>query len=231
MGDRWGPDGPPSEAYSRVSRDLAAVTVGFTAYLDGLPDRLVAAYDCAVRPVTSAELIRLRQRGSRRDSEGTVYAVEPRGPDRATLLVDRTTFERGEFATVGIGQVITELIPNCFCDACDEDSDSLIAQTDTLVEVTVGGFREFRRTYRPRRAGRDPAASPSALLPDARPGLAPTDVSRPTGRLVDDTAGWLEEGYEWRGGMSAGASGDVRGALFDRQWNPWAKRAGATAVL
>src|SRR5215204_6225424 len=53
MGDTWGADGPPSEAYRRVTRDLAAVTTGFAAYLDKLPTRLVSVamekYACSLR--------------------------------------------------------------------------------------------------------------------------------------------------------------------------------------
>jgi hypothetical protein len=46
---------------------------------------------------------------------------------------------------IGFGVASSALIPGCFYDACDEDSESLIEQTDEFVHVAVEGCREYRR--------------------------------------------------------------------------------------
>ena len=53
MADSWGDDGPPDDAYGRLSRDLAAVTADYAAYLEHLPTRLAAEYVCEVRAMRS----------------------------------------------------------------------------------------------------------------------------------------------------------------------------------
>lgn len=143
MADRWGPDGPPDEAYSRVTRDLAAVTAAFASWLDELPERLVSSYHCRPRPTTAAEQQRLANAWT-----ATTFAVEPADADCATLLVARGTFEGGTSALIGLGVATQELVPSCFCDACDEDSDSMIEQAGRLVRVATGGCHEFRRPAR-----------------------------------------------------------------------------------
>lgn len=192
MPDTWGDEGPPPEAYSRVTRDLAAVTAGFARYLDELPGELTARYVCRTRDLSEDERQRLRGRGADLDDG---WAVEPSDPDSATLLVGRTSFEGGASAVLGFGVAALALVPDCFCDACDEDSESLVAETEGFVRAAVDGCVEFRRPFRPRR----------------RPG-----------RLLGGA--WLEEGFTTAGGGSAHASADIRGEPFSRRWRPWATR-------
>jgi hypothetical protein len=64
----WGPDGPPEEAYSRVTRDLAVVTAAFAEFLEELPGRLTAEYDCVVRDPDQGEVERLSLRQARAPS-------------------------------------------------------------------------------------------------------------------------------------------------------------------
>ncbi|MGN6577915.1 MAG: DUF6226 family protein [Nocardioides sp.] len=190
MASTWGPEGPPDEAYSRVSRDLAAVTAGFVVYLDDLPRRLTETFECAVREPTDQERARLG--GDRAEH---AYVVQPDGDDRSPLLVGRFTFEGGTGAVVAGGIAIEEPVPTCFCDACDEDSESLVDQVEELLEVVTGGCREFRRPYR-KSFGQ---------------------------RLADGP--WLEHGYvRPNGGTSAHASAEVKGEPFDRTWAPWRRR-------
>ena len=125
MGDRWGPEGPPDEAYSRVSRDLEAVTAAFAAHLDRLRDKLLARFECRVRPATAAELERLGHATHDRE-EVDAYAVEPADPGSATLLVDRYVWEGGTSVSLAAGRSAASGAPGCFCDACDEDSDEMI---------------------------------------------------------------------------------------------------------
>jgi uncharacterized protein DUF6226 len=192
MADRWGAEGPPREAYSRVTRDLAAVTAGFAAWLDELPRRLTATYDCMVREPAASDLARLGEVSVPLDE---VYVVQPADDRSAPLLVARTTHEGGAGVLLRTGVAIDVGVPGCFCDACDEDSDSLIEQTDEIVSVAVEGCREFRQRYR-RSLGQ---------------------------RLADGP--WLEHGYERPdGGAARHASASVRGDTFSRVWEPWPRR-------
>lgn len=190
MADSWGRAGPPKEAYSRVSRHLAEVTAGFGAYLDGLPPSLLARFDCRVREVTSAEAERLGIDGS----VEAAYAVEPSSPESSTLLVGRATEDGAVTATLAFGLAQTTLLPDCLCDACDEDSESLVEQAEEFVAAAVQGCREFRGPYRPR---------PGTAL------LGPT---------------WLEEGCETATGAWSRASGQLSGEPFERRWTPWDAR-------
>ena len=199
MGDRWGESGPPEEAYSRVTRDLAAVTADFSSYLDGLPDRLERRYLCRVRHLDEDELRRFQNvRPGAYADYSAAYAVEPDGPDRATLLVHRSTFEGGASALIAFGLVSSVRIPDCFCDACDEDSEGMIAQAVEVVGVVTGGCVEFRRPHEVQRL-------PSWAAP------------------VEGT--WLEEGYRTATAASAHSNAEIRGEPFERQWLPWAARA------
>jgi len=195
MGDRWGPEGPPDEAYSRVSRDLEAVTAAFAAYLGGLRDQLLARFVCRVRPATGPELQRLGH-GTRDRDEVDVYAVEPADPGAATLLVDRYLWEGGTSVSLAAGRSAASEAPDCFCDACDEDSDEMIDTVDRFVRMVGSGFREFRRP----------------VDPDA------------FGRAGNTPRGWLEVGCEWAGGHTIGASAGVRGEVFTAEWGPWPAR-------
>src|SRR5262245_42075184 len=127
MGDRWGDEGPPEEAYSRVSRDLRDVTADFARFLADLPVELVGSYDCRVRELTAEERQRLRGKSS--DQFDEAYAIQPADPSATTLLIGRERFHEGASVALGLGVAIDPGIPSCFCDACDEDSQSLIAQT------------------------------------------------------------------------------------------------------
>jgi hypothetical protein len=192
VGGTWGADGPPSEAYGRVTRDLAAVTAAFAAYLDELPTRLVREYDCELRDPTAEEIDRLPHSSSTEFDE--THAVQPRRSDCAVLVLARSRDEGGAMVRIGFGVASSALIPGCFCDACDEDSESLIEQTDEFVHVAVEGCREYRRPYTP------------------KPGMEL------------HTGPWMQVGYEWRGGGSASAGPSVRGESFSQQWQAWPHR-------
>ena len=196
MADTWGTDGPPPEAYSRVTRDLALLTAAFAAYLDELPDELTPRYDCSVRDLSERETGRLRKPGLNLDAG---YAVEPSGPDSATLLVGRSSFEGGASAVLGFGIAALALVPDCFCDACDEDGASLIAQAQEFVESAVLGCVEFRRPY-------------SRRAPE---------------RLFDGP--WMEEGFATRELERSHAGAGIRGEAFSRQWQPWTRRSAVEA--
>ena len=193
MADTWGDEGPPEEAYSRVTRDLAAVTAGFAEFLDELPARLVASYDCLVRELPDDEVGRLSEQ---RPGLLSTYAVVPSDPGSATLLVGRRVYEGGVAVVLAFGVAAVEAVPDCFCDACDEDSESMVEQVEEFVNAATGGCREFRRPYR----------------------------SRP-GELLDGGGPWMEHGVDTASGAWAHASRSVTGDSFDRDWAPWPARS------
>jgi hypothetical protein len=201
MGDRWAGEAPPDEAYSRVTRDLAEVMAAFGLYLDELPDRLERAYVCRVREPHDQEIERLRATRPWLEPEAfTAYAVDPLDASRATLLVRRAKDEESAGALVAFGLVSHVDVPDCLCDACDEDSDSAIEQVEEFIGVATGGCTEFRRV---KQFGR----MPSWAAPLTRP--------------------WLEEGYRSPTSASSHASAEVRGDVFERAWLPWLTRPSA----
>jgi len=145
VAETWGPEGPPEAAYERVTRDLVAVTAAFAEYLDDLPNRLTAEYDCIVREPDPQERQRLREAGSRALD---CFVIAPADPMSAPLLIARASSEGGgTTAVVALGRAIEEMVPDCLCDGCDLDSESLIEEMTEFVDVATHGFREFRRPY------------------------------------------------------------------------------------
>jgi Family of unknown function (DUF6226) len=71
--------------------------------------------------------------------------IAPVDPLSAPLLIARDSFEGGTSAVVGLGRAVDQMVSDCLCVACDEDSESAIAELTELVDVATHGFREFRR--------------------------------------------------------------------------------------
>jgi hypothetical protein len=131
--NRWGPDGPPPEAYSRVSdperfRPLHNVALHLLAQLE-------AAFDVE------------RFEGYGLDSELEVGGLArpgvrlvPRGPQAAPLTIAFTTFPG---LRVRVGRWLTTNFPACGCDACAETADDEAAGLAQLVDaLTAGRLRE-----------------------------------------------------------------------------------------
>ena len=137
MADSWGDDGPPADAYGRHSRDLAALTAEYAAYLQDLPTRLTSEYICQLQEATVDQVDWLLN-GSPTELHD-VFALDPGDDACATLLVGRGQFEGGATAEIGFGVATRASIPPCFCDACDEDSASLISQTEEYVRIVTAG--------------------------------------------------------------------------------------------
>ncbi len=134
--DRWGPAGPPEEAYSRVTDDGRYLALHPAA--DLLVSRLVARYRVEAEPAE----VTGRWRG---------------GVQRATRLVPDgdgtpiTVVWTGFGVVVRAGHTYDLVLPHCGCDACDEDPDGLIADLEeTVTAIVAGGLTETRR----RRFGR-----------------------------------------------------------------------------
>ena len=119
--DRWGPEGPPEEAYSRVTN----------------PERF--------RPLHAAatELLdRLERHDADDEWSGATLArppirLVPHDSQAAPIVVAFTDFP-GLYLKFGSWR--TEPFPDCGCDACDEIPDGLIVEMTVRVEVVVSGW-------------------------------------------------------------------------------------------
>ena len=131
---RWGPEGPPEEAYSRVTdagrfEPLHTAAIEMIAKLDagfevervegyGLDDELEGPFTCA-RPSVK---------------------LSPLDPAAAPITV---TFSDYPGLHIRFGRWSTQLFPVCGCDACDESAEDEIERLTMMVDsVTNGGFRE-----------------------------------------------------------------------------------------
>lgn len=124
----WASGGPPPDAYSRVTRDLAAVCAAFVAWLDQLPGDLAARYDCTVAV------------------DGPLTTITPSDPGASPLRIERRDHTAGgTVAVIGFGRQCSEWVTDCMCDACDGDSEEFIDAAERYVAGVTGGFEEFRR--------------------------------------------------------------------------------------
>ncbi len=132
-GSRWGPEGPPKEAYSRVTN----------------PERFAPLHDFAINLLANLEAEFDVQRSEGYDLDPELEAgdlarpsvkLTPRSNDAAPILVVFTDFPA---VLVHAGRWHTEPVPDCGCDACDETAESAIHRLSWLVEnVAAGHFRE-----------------------------------------------------------------------------------------
>jgi hypothetical protein len=131
--DRWGIEGPPPEAYSRVTSPERFQPLH--PFTEGLVAQLEARFDVE------------RTEGSGLDAEleavGTIrptIRLTPRSPQAAPLVFAFTAFPG---VVTRSGQWRVDPFPSCGCDACDEDAAGEIERLAWLVDqVTAGRFRE-----------------------------------------------------------------------------------------
>ena len=135
-GDRWGIDGPPEEAYSRVTN----------------PERFQPLHDVAMELLDrlAREFAVERLEGPDADDElgreslaRPAIRLTPQDPEAAPIVVAYTDFPG---LHVRFGSWHKEPFPDCGCDACDETADGSIEKMIRMVEAVVsGGFREAMR--------------------------------------------------------------------------------------
>jgi Family of unknown function (DUF6226) len=131
--NRWGPEGPPPEAYSRVSD----------------PERFRPLHDVALRLLEQLQAAfnveRFEGYGLDRELEvGDLVRPSvrliPRDQNAAPLAIAFTTFPG---LRVRVGRWLTDGFPACGCDACDETADEEATRLAKLVDdLTAGRFRE-----------------------------------------------------------------------------------------
>ena len=135
-GGRWGVEGPPAEAYSRITN----------------PERFAPLHDAAL-----AHLERLQQRfdverveGYRLDQElekagltRPSIRLTPADPRAAPIVVAFTSFPA---VIMRCGLLLVLGFPECGCDACDETPEGELQRLAEVMDDVVGGrFRESIR--------------------------------------------------------------------------------------
>jgi Family of unknown function (DUF6226) len=131
--NRWSSEGPPPEAYSRVSD----------------PERFHPLYNAALRLLEHLEAAFNIERfeGYGLDSGLEVgdlarpsVRLVPRDPMAAPLAIAFTTVPG---LKIRLGRWLTANFPACGCDACDETANDEAARLAELVNaLTAGRFRE-----------------------------------------------------------------------------------------
>lgn len=130
VGDRWGADGPPEEAYGRVTdpgRYSGLHTVGWEL-LDELERRYAVTRNASTEPdLHSSDPV-------------PVVRLVPADPGAAALTMAFTAYPG---LIVRIGRDNTAPLPACGCDACDETVEECTKSLRALVTaLTAGTFGE-----------------------------------------------------------------------------------------
>ena len=129
----WGQEGPPDEAYSRVTE----------------PERFSPLHGWALEAVARLQ----REYEITLDEDGVTDADLERYPlsrpsIKLTPIHDSSapiTIAFTDFPGIGVrvGRWLTDRFPSCGCDACDEMSeDAFEGFTELLSDVVAGRFRE-----------------------------------------------------------------------------------------
>ena len=135
-GDRWGIEGPPDEAYSRVTNPerFRPLHAAATELLDRLEREF--AVERLEGPDADDEL-------GRESLARPRIRLVPHDPQAAPIVVAFTEFPG---LHLRFGSWRTEPFPGCGCDACDETADGSMEEMTRMVEAVVsGGFRESMR--------------------------------------------------------------------------------------
>ena len=131
--NRWGPDGPPPEAYSRVTNSERFRPLHDFALT--LLAQLHASFD-----VDRIEGYGLDSELEVGDLARPSVRLVPRDSKAAPLAVAFTTFPG---LKVRAGHWCTPAFPACGCDACDETAnDETVRLTEMIDDVVAGRFRE-----------------------------------------------------------------------------------------
>jgi Family of unknown function (DUF6226) len=131
--NRWGSEGPPPEAYSRITnpgRFRPLLHIALT-----LLGQLHASFD--VRRIEGYGLDGELEVG---DLARPSIRLVPGDSTAAPLAVTFTTFPG---LRVRAGRWCTAVFPSCGCDACDESADDEAARLAQMIDdVVAGRFRE-----------------------------------------------------------------------------------------
>lgn len=131
---RWGKEGPPEEAYGRVTN----------------PERFAPLHDAALktigRLVTDFDVERAEGYGLDEELESKLglarpsVRLTPTDPEAGPIMVVFTDFP-GLF--VRFGRWTEDLFPVCGCDACGGNAEGEIERlTESIYSLTTNGLRE-----------------------------------------------------------------------------------------
>lgn len=169
----WGPDGPPEEAYSRVTDPGRYLSLHPVA--DRLVSRLISRYQVEAEAAEVTGPWRAIQRVTRLVPDGDGTPVTIVWTSVGVAVRAGHAYERG--------------FPVCGCDACDEDPDRLATDLEeTLEALATGGLSERRR---PHRIGADEATV--ALRGPGSSGSSSGRLTEPRDRrhaIPVDTTAW-----------------------------------------
>lgn len=130
VGNRWGVDGPPEEAYGRVtdpSRYAELHTAG-REVLDKLERRYAVTREVSTEPDRHG------------NDPALVVRLVPADPTAAALTI---VFDAYPGLIVRMGRDSETSLPGCGCDACDETVEDCTEQLRLLMEaLTAGTFGE-----------------------------------------------------------------------------------------
>ena len=185
-GDRWGIEGPPEEAYSRVTNPERFQPLHAAAM--ELLDRLEREF--AVERLEGHDADEELGRGSL--ARPSIRLV-PHDPQAAPIVVAFTEFPglRLRFASWR-----TEPFPDCGCDACDETADVSIEEMTRMVEAVVSGrFREAMRV--PPLLG-DGWQESEFRFDDGHGGFSRSRGRVPRSRALEMTGGERDVTLEWK---------------------------------
>lgn len=174
----WGREGPPEEAYSRVTNPERFRPLHGAAL--GLVERLRAEFDVEVEKGYDLPLPKIE----RRELDLPSVSLTPREPACAQIFIAFTDFPG---IIIRLGKWKEDLFPNCGCDACDEDADEQIERMIEIFElVTGGGFLEAIRIPRFLGDGWVGSALKDMREPMTGPyGVARLESARRRGRLAN----------------------------------------------
>jgi len=132
----WGGEGPPDEAYSRVTEPERFWPLH--EWTLEVVDRLLTEYDVTLEESkltdTELELSTLVR---------PIMKLTPSQDSCAPITIAFTDFPG---ITVRVGRWVTDKFPSCGCDACDEMPDEEFeGLTELLDDVVAGRFRESMR--------------------------------------------------------------------------------------
>ena len=135
-GGWWGIEGPPAEAYSRITN----------------PERFRPLHAAATELLDRLEREFAVERLEGHDADDELgreslarppIRLVPHDPQAAPTMVTFTEFPG---LHLRFGAWRTEPFPDCGCDACDETPDGSIEEMARMVDAVVsGGFRESMR--------------------------------------------------------------------------------------
>lgn len=133
LSPRWGLDGPPTEAYSRVSDPERYRPLH--AFASALADDLAIEFDIERddEPVLDREFTA---------GVDVVRAIRlsPNATDAAPITIGFTAFPG---LVLGFGEFTRSPVPVCGCDACDDQLVHLVESAREEVDAVVsGGFAE-----------------------------------------------------------------------------------------